>query len=110
MIPLDNETFSLRSTNTSEEASLDIKVGGFWFRGVSAFFDVRVTHVNSQSNQKKSTEKIFESHENDHYNQRVIDVEQGTFTPLVFGTKKGFGRECDQFMKKTRGKDGSKVR
>ena len=102
MIPLDNETFSLRSANTSEEARLDIKVGGFWSRGVNAFFDVRVTHVNSQSNQNKSTEKIFESHENEkkrHYNQRVIDVEQGTFTPLVFGTNGGFGKECDQFIK-----------
>ena len=65
MIPLDNETFSLRSANTSEEARLDIKVGGFWSRGVNAFFDVRVTHVNSQSNQSKSTEKIFEGQENE---------------------------------------------
>ena len=103
MIPLDNESFSLRSANISEEARLDIKVGGFWSRGVNAFFDVRVTHVNSQSNQNKSTEKIFESHENEkkrHYNQRVIDVEQGTFTPLVFGTNGGFGKECDLFIKK----------
>ena len=60
-------------------------------------------YVNSQSNQNKSTEKIFESHENEkkrHYNQRVIDVEQGTFTPLVFGTNGGFGKECDLFIKK----------
>ena len=103
MIPLDNETFSLKTANTSEEARLDIKVGGFWSRGVNAFFDVRVTHVNSQSNQGKSTEKIFEEQENEkkrHYNQRVIDVEQGTFTPLVFGTNGGFGGECDQFIRK----------
>ena len=82
---------------------MDIKVGGFSSRGENAFFDVCVMHVNSQSNQDKSTEKIFESHENEkkrHYNQRVIDVEQGTFTPLVFGTNGGFGKECDQFIKK----------
>ena len=103
MIPLDNESFSLKSANKTEEARLDIKVGGFWSRGVNAFFDVRVTHVNSQSNQGKTTDKIFEEQENEkkrHYNQRVIDVEQGTFTPLVFGTNGGFGGECDKFIKK----------
>ena len=30
----------------------------------------------------------------------MIDVEQGTFTPLVFGTNGGFGKECDLFIKK----------
>ena len=28
-----------------------MKAGGFWIPGVTAFFDVRVTHVNSRSNQ-----------------------------------------------------------
>ena len=59
--------------------------------------------MNFQSNQGKSTEKIFEEQENEKkrdYNQRVIDVEQGTFTPLVFGTNGGFGGECDQFIRK----------
>ena len=44
--PLDNERFNLRSEVTSPEARLDLKAGGFWSRGVKAFFDVRVTHVN----------------------------------------------------------------
>ena len=34
-------------------------VGGFWSRGVTAFFDVRVTHVNSKCNQGKETSIIF---------------------------------------------------
>ena len=44
--PPDNEQFNLRSTVTSPEARLDTKAGGFWPRGVTTFFDVRVTHVN----------------------------------------------------------------
>ena len=103
LIPLDDESFPLRSANTSEEARLDIKVGGFWSRGVNAFFDVRVTHVNSRSKENKSTKEIFESQENEkkrQYNQRVIDVEHGTFTPLVFGTNGGFGEECGRFITK----------
>ena len=31
--------------------------------------------------------------------QRVIDVEHGVFTPLVFGTNGGMGGECQVFVK-----------
>ena len=31
----------------------------FWSRGITAFFDVRVTHVNSKCNQGKATSTIF---------------------------------------------------
>ena len=54
------------------------------------------------TNQNRSTESIFRQHENEKkraYLQRVIEVEQGTFTPLVFGTNGGIGRECDLFVK-----------
>ena len=87
--PLNNEVFNLQSTVTSREARLDMKAGGFCTPGVTAFFDVRVTHVNSQSNQGKYTATIFKEQENEKkrkYNPRVMDVEMGTFTPLVFGT------------------------
>ena len=56
---LDNDVFNLQSTVTSREARLDMKAGGFLTPGVTAFFDVRVTHVNSRSNQGKYTATIF---------------------------------------------------
>ena len=68
--PLDNEQFNLRSTVPSP-----------------AFFDVRVTHVNSKCNQGKATSTIFKEQEEEKkrkYQQRVLDVEMGSFTPLVF--------------------------
>ena len=102
LIPLDGETFDLRSANTSEEARLDIKATGFWRRGQTAFFDVRVMHVNSASNRNQSTESVFLKNENEKkrvYLQRVIEVEQGTFTPLVLGTNGGMGQECAVFIK-----------
>ena len=43
--PFDNERLNLRTANTSPQARLDIKEGGFWSRGVTACFDVRVMHV-----------------------------------------------------------------
>ena len=65
--PLDNEIFNLKSIITSLEARLDMKAGGFWTPGITAFFDVRVTHVNSRSNhgQGKHTATIFKEQENE---------------------------------------------
>ena len=75
---LDNEVFNLQSTVISREVRLDMKAGGFWTTGVTAFFDVRVTHVTSRSNQGEHTAMIFKQQENEKkwkYNQRVTDVE-----------------------------------
>ena len=55
-----------------------MKAERFWSRGVNAFLDVHVTHVNSASNQNKSTSQIFTEQENGKkraYLQRVIEVE-----------------------------------
>ena len=32
--------------------------------------------------------------------ERVIEIERGTFTPLVFGTNGGMGEECCKFISK----------
>ena len=99
--PIDNEVCTdLQSTVASEEARLDMKAGGFWTPGITAFFNVRVTHINSHSSQGKSTATIFREQENEKnrkYNQRVMDVEMGTFTTLVFGTNEGIGANFQNF-------------
>ena len=45
---------------------------------------------------------IFKEQENEKkrkYQQRVLDVEMGSFTPLVFGTNGGMGVECQMFLR-----------
>ena len=79
-----------------------MKTGGFWTPGVTAFCDVRVTYVNSRSNQGKYTATIVKEQENEKkrkYNQKVKDVEMGTFTPLVFGTNGVMGLDCRNFLR-----------
>ena len=69
---------------------------------MTAFFDVRVSHVNSETNKNKETKKIFKEQENEKkrsYLQRVLEVEHGSFTPLVFGTNGSMGDECSLFLK-----------
>ena len=100
--PLDNEVMNLRSATTSSDTRLDVKAGGFWSRGVTTFFYVRMTHVNSKTNQGKSTAAIFKEQESEKkrkYQQRVLEVEMGSFTPLIFGTNGGMGEEYKMFMK-----------
>ena len=95
--PLDNEQFSLRSKVTSPEARMDMEAGGFWSRGVTGFFDVRVTQVNFKSS------TIFKEQEEEKkrkYQQRVLDVEMGSFTPSVFGTNRGMRADCNCFLKR----------
>ena len=102
--PLDNERFNLRSEVTSPEARLDMKAGGFGSPGVTAFFYVKVTHVYSKCNQGKATCTIFKKQEDEKkqkYQQRVVlDVEMGSFTPLVFGTNGRMGADCNCFLKR----------
>ena len=68
-----------------------------------SIFDVRVTHVNSKCNQGKPTSTILKEQEEEKkrkYQQRVLDVQMASFTPLVFGTNGGMGVECNYFVKR----------
>ena len=79
---------------------LDVHARGFWDRQQSAFFDVRVCYPNADSYRELSPKQIFQLHENKkkrQYSRRVLEVEQGTFTPLVFTSTGGMADECKRF-------------
>ena len=63
LIPIETETFNLRSANTNDDSRLDVKARGFWTRNQTAFFDIRFTHVGSQSNKNRDTNTVFRQHE-----------------------------------------------
>ena len=86
-----------RGSNKAQDARLDIHTRGFWERHRSAFFDVRVCHPNAISYRDLEPQQIYRIHENEKkrlYSKRVLDIEHGTFTPLVFTTTGGMGKEC----------------
>ena len=88
-------------TNKAEQARLDISARGVWTSFDKSFFDVRVTHPNCLSNRSKPFQKIYEENEKekkDEYNERVLNVEKGNFTPLVFLTSGGMSKECKRFI------------
>jgi hypothetical protein len=67
---------------------------GFWTRHRDAFFDVRIFNPLTSSNQIPNTRSTFIRHEKEKrrmYDQRIREVEHGSFTPLVFSACGGMG-------------------
>ena len=101
LLPIGNR--SINSSNVAEKARLDVSAVGFWSPMARTFVDVRVFHPNSLSYRSKKIEKVYEQHETEKkhaYNQRIVQVEKGSFTPLVFSTSGGMAPECAKFHKK----------
>ena len=86
--------------NKAPDARLDIHARGFWERQRSAFFDVRVCHPNADSYKDLTPKQIYKKHKNEkkrQYAERVMEIEQGKFTPLVFTTTGGMVDECVRY-------------
>ena len=91
-----------KTANLDDNARLDVRARGFWRDGQNAFFDVRVTNVDSESLKKKKLETVLrgcEQEKKNKYNRRVMEVEHGTFTPLVFTTSGVMSHECTKYHK-----------
>ena len=70
-------------------------------RGQRAFFDLRVFNPFAKSHLNQKLDTAFSSNKNEkkrHYNQRIIEVEHGSFSPLVFSPYDGNGREAERFL------------
>ena len=92
-----------RGANRASGARLDIRARGFRERQRSAFFDVRVCHPNADSYREQNPEQIYKQYENEkkrQYGSKVMEVEQGTFTPLIFSSTGGMGSECKLYHKR----------
>ena len=89
-----------RGASKAPDARLDIRAQDFWAREQSAFFDVRVCHPNADAYKNLTPEQIYKLHENDKkrlYLSRVLEVERGTFTPMVFTTTGAMSGECQRY-------------
>ena len=73
------------------------KSWGFWERGQQAFFDLWVFNPNACCYHNKSLQECYVMNEQEKkraYNERILQVDHGTFTPLVFSVNGSMGREC----------------
>ena len=77
LTPLMGEEI-LKSSNLSNQARADMSARGLW--------------INKSVHKKNENEKKWE------YHQQILQVEHGSFTPLVFSCFGGMSRECSHFF------------
>jgi hypothetical protein len=102
LAPLSGETLQPRTAISTDEARSDIRARSFWQRQRNAFFDLRVFYPHASSYLSKSLPSLYASIERikkREYADRILQVEQGSFTPLVFSSLGGMGPETSAAMK-----------
>ena len=81
------------SANIDDGARLDIAANGFWEgRFEKTYFDVKLFNAHAPTNWQQSLASKYKKHERIKvraYEQRVCQVEHGSFTPLVMSTTAG---------------------
>jgi hypothetical protein len=100
--PVVNKQGYPKSAVLADDARLDIRARGFWRQGQNAFFDVRVTNADNNSQRNTPLKSVLRKHELDKkrgYNKRVMEVEHGSFTPLIFTTSGVMSHECSIYHK-----------
>ena len=92
--PVTGELLSGAFANTDDGARLDVAASGFWGgRHERAFFDVRIFNPHATSN-RQPIPTCYRKHENAKkraYEQRIREIEYGSFTPLVMSATGGMG-------------------
>jgi len=86
--PLSGEQFHYRTANVEDGARLDVSAESFWGGDRRmAFFDIKVFNPLASSYVSSPLAQCFrcaELHKKRMYDERVCEVERGTFFPLVF--------------------------
>ena len=93
--PVTGEHLFYKSANCEDGARLDVVAESFWGRDRQrAFFDVRIFNPFAQSLHNTSLSQCYRQNELQKkraYDQRVRELEHGSFSPLVFSTTGGMG-------------------
>ena len=93
--PVTGEGLSQRSVNREDGARLDIVAESFWGRDRQrAFFNVWVFNPFALSYHNNSLSQCYHRNELEKrraYDERIREIEHGSFSPLVFSTAGGMG-------------------
>ena len=85
------------------KARLDVSGVGVWGEHERTFLDVKVFHPNCQSYVDMDIGTAYVHHQNikkNNYQERVLNVEHGSFTPIIFSTAGGVGPEANRHHKR----------
>ena len=101
LLPIESD--GPRRGNTAEKARLDVAGVGVWGEYEKTYLDIRIMHPNAPSYVNKPIERVYEMHESEKkrtYNERVLQIEKGSFTPIVGSTYGGMGKEAQRHHKR----------
>ena len=103
LTPLTGELFQRKSTTRDNEARCDVAARNVWTNGVNTFLDIRIFNPIAPSYRNLAPNSIYkrlESEKKGKYGERVVEVEKGTFTPMVFSSLGGCGVEASRLIKR----------
>ena len=92
-----------KTAKVKQEARVDISERGFWSRGQKSFFDLCAFNPLAPCYSRLSLDESHATNERDKirkYSERIINVEQGIFTPLVFTSEGGMARQSQIFYER----------
>ena len=88
---------------TEDKARLDVSGVGVWGLHERTFLDIKVIHPNCATNMPMALPDLYVHHENikkKAYKERVLNVEHGSLTPIVFSTAGGASPEANRHHKR----------
>ena len=94
----------LKFSNSSNQAIAGVSTRGLWINGQTVFCDVRVFNPFARCHLHHSLPAVHKKNESKkkrEYNQRILQLEYGSFTPLVFSCFRGTIRECSRLFSHT---------
>ena len=100
LLPVNNQEVE---GTAADRAAADISSRGLWSTFERTFFDVRVFHPNAPSYRSSELSTLYRSHEQEKmrkYNSRIITVERGSFSPLIYTTFGGMGPQATRYLKR----------
>ena len=102
LTPIESLGFQQKGNN-ADKARLDISARGVWSTFERTFFDVRIFNPKSVSYQSRTMPQLYALHEDEkksQYMNRVLQLEKGSFVPLVFTTTGGMAPEARRFIRR----------
>ena len=102
LLPLSGEILPT-AANTEEGAKCDVAARDLWGKGKKAFSDIKVFNPLAKSYTQQQIKSIYsnaESAKRRKYNHRILHIEHGSFTPIIFSCFGGMGEEAKRYYTK----------
>ena len=101
LLLITGENLAGASANTQPGARLDIAANGVWGGSFErTYFDVRVFNPHAAYTDPQTVYCKHEQTKKRAYEQRILDIEQASFSPLVLSATGGLAREATTFYKR----------